>query len=423
MKTEEDWIDEEEKDLEIDDGSVFSQEPTKKQISLLLGAGFSVPIGYPTGEEMKERLLAFDKNQVFFMSGEMCNYVQGQRRDSDERTGYMDCCAKLIKYYGETHDFDYEEFFEHLKNKEFDEGEYKIVDEFAKKLNKQRDYIIPNLPSVYQDMVKYLLKDKNGKSWYDICSKEDEYILDEYKCFTDIMGKLKQKNVIHVHTLNHDLLFEFLAKRIGGGGLSDGFDEYGSKYYRKLRCGKEICHCRLERYTERYNEDVVMLYKLHGSINYTRYDKTKSEENVKKYDIVKIKYGMGFYDVQVAEDSKKCYSSDWRSSSAEFLTGTKSKEKKYQDKTFYSRLIKKFETNLRHSEKLIIIGYGFHDKPITERILKYFKGDQIYIVNPYYDENDEKHKNTLDFVRKTGAKVLRKEIQDLNSSLFEKSNE
>ena len=40
--------------------------PERKSISILLGAGFSAPMGYPIGNELNEKLLNFEHKNVFF---------------------------------------------------------------------------------------------------------------------------------------------------------------------------------------------------------------------------------------------------------------------------------------------------------------------------------------------------------------------
>lgn len=55
-----------------------NQSARKAQVSFLLGAGFSVPAGYPTASKLKEQLLSFDEqnkinslNREFYMKFEI----------------------------------------------------------------------------------------------------------------------------------------------------------------------------------------------------------------------------------------------------------------------------------------------------------------------------------------------------------------
>ena len=52
----------------IDLGEEENEHPLarRKSISLLLGASFSAPMGYPIGNEMNDRLLNFDDNTLDF---------------------------------------------------------------------------------------------------------------------------------------------------------------------------------------------------------------------------------------------------------------------------------------------------------------------------------------------------------------------
>ena len=54
----------------------------RKSVSILLGAGFSVPSGYPTGGKVNEALLNFNQyNIAFSAAGELMYSKDGQRED------------------------------------------------------------------------------------------------------------------------------------------------------------------------------------------------------------------------------------------------------------------------------------------------------------------------------------------------------
>lgn len=60
----------------------------RKSISILLGAGFSAPKGYPIGNEMNENLLNFDHKNVFFHHQEICLFVQMYMKLSIKKITY-----------------------------------------------------------------------------------------------------------------------------------------------------------------------------------------------------------------------------------------------------------------------------------------------------------------------------------------------
>lgn len=118
------------------------------------------------------------------------------------------------------------------------------------------------------------------------------------------LGELSRDYVINVHTLNHDLFFESLNRTdFINGEISDGFDEYGSEYYGVLKVKEAHYNCRLERYTGYYNTS-IRLYKLHGSLDYVLYYRSKGATLLPdKY--VKIRQNMSVSDLRRGLRSKR----------------------------------------------------------------------------------------------------------------------
>ena len=179
-------------------------------------------------------------------------------------------------------------------------------------------------------MAAHLLKDKTGKSWYD-----DEpfrvNFYDGYNGFLSYLSELSREFIVNVHTLNHDLLFEsFNNTGFINGDMSDGFDEYGSEYYGKLTIKNRTYHCRLERYKGRYNTP-IRLYKLHGSLDYVPFYRQNEYGWMIPENYVKIKWGIGAGDIMKSRKSKIGYDISPFEYHADFLTGTTSKIKRYNE--------------------------------------------------------------------------------------------
>lgn len=114
--------------IDIDFGDNKQTVPLKdrKSISILLGAGFSIPMGYPSGNKMNEYLLHFDDNTYSFdaNSGKLTTTTDHSKTNFDNtRAGdrkYFDLCLRLIKMYTEKHNegFDYELFYDFIKGDE-----------------------------------------------------------------------------------------------------------------------------------------------------------------------------------------------------------------------------------------------------------------------------------------------------------------
>lgn len=264
-------------------------------------------------------------------------------------------------------------------------------------------------------MVAYLLKDKEGKSWYDDEPFKVNFF-DGYKGFLTYLSELSKEFIVNVHTLNHDLLFEsFNNTGFINGSISDGFDEYGSDYYGKLFANNRTYHCRLERYKGRYSSP-IRLYKLHGSLDYVPYYRQNEYGCMIPENYVKIKWGIGAGDIMKGRKSKIGYDISPFEYHADFLTGTTSKIQRYNEPLLFRKLFKKFRKNLREAEKLIIIGYGCKDKGINEMIIENFdfSHKQSFIVDAYAKEGSQ----VDSFKEEIHAKLHRVQIDDIEKSLF-----
>lgn len=393
----------------------------RKSISFLLGAGFSAPKGYPIGNKVNESLLNFSDQPINFSpAGRLAVDETGKKPNFHAMGGYMsdyerqyDFCNKLIQYYNGKHGgFDYEQFYDFIKSEAIFDIEYeKLATDY---LTQYLDYrgLINGIPNIYNQMVSYLLKDGEGKKWYDDIPAH----WGAYEGYTGILKYLEELSrdyVINVHTLNHDLFFESL-NRTGfiNGKISDGFDEYGSEYYGVLKEGEAHYNCRLERYTGYYNTS-IRLYKLHGSLDYVLYYRSKGATLLPdKY--VKIRQNMSVSDLRRGLRSKKKYEDFPFTYHADFLTGTTSKILRYKEPFLYKKIFKKFKKNLEKSEMLIIIGYGAKDEEINRILSEHFdyRNKKVFIIDKYAGDAVQ------ELGRLLNAKVLSVEIEDVHKDLF-----
>ena len=205
-------------------------------------------------------------------------------------------------------------------------------------------------------MVSSLLKDEDNRLWYDNMPNHIGKI-DDYDGFLNLLKEWRQNSVIHVHTLNHDMLFEsFNRTDYISGEICDGFEEIGSDYYGNLRTSDNRTYrVRLERFTGIYNRN-IRLYKLHGSLDYVLYHRT-AEDGITlvpdKY--VKTRYGIGYADLLRDTHTGDTYEQYPFAYHANYLTGTTSKIRKYEDPFLFKPLFESFKENLQNSELLIII--------------------------------------------------------------------
>lgn len=393
-----------------------------KSISFLLGAGFSAPKGYPIGNDMNNGLLNFDDKDVDFSpSGELAISKNGQKSQFqvegvyNVHQKYFVFCKRLIKEYTKAHNgkFDYELFYDFIKSNEAKEKRYQILcDDLLSETESFENYLF-NISHIYNQMAEHLLRDRDGKNRYD-----DEPFkinnVDGYNGFLDSLSQLSREYIINIHTLNHDLLFEsFNNTGYINGSISDGFDEYGSKYYGKLIHDNRTYHCRLERYTNRYNTP-IRLFKLHGSLDYVPFYREVGSGFMIPDKYVKIKWGMGASDILKSRKSKIGYDVSPFEYHADFLTGTTSKIQRYNEPLLFKKLFKRFKKNLSQANKLIIIGYGCKDKGINEIIKEYFD----YHHKPSFIIDKYAGKMVEEFGKDINAVLYKVDIDSISPTLF-----
>ncbi|MDE5788153.1 MAG: hypothetical protein K2H79_06395 [Bacteroidaceae bacterium] len=412
---------------DIDFGDNMEQESPlaeRKSVSILLGAGFSAPMGYPIGNNMNNGLLNFDDSSLDFSPcGTLATSTDGIKpafqMDGfyNNHQKYFTFCKRLIKEYTNAHGntFDYEQFYDFIKTEEVKQERYqRLCDDLLRNSESYEHYIV-NVSHIYNQMVAHLLKDRTGKSWYDDEPFKVNFF-DGYNGFLIYLSELSKKFIVNVHTLNHDLLFEsFNNTGFINGNISDGFDEYGSEYYGKLTINNRTYHCRLERYKGNYNTP-IRLFKLHGSLDYVPFYRQNKYGGIFPENYVKIKEGIGAGHIMKSRKSKRGYDKSPFEDHADFLTGTTSKIQRYKEPLLFKKLFKKFRKNLRDAERLIIIGYGCKDEGINEMIKENF--DYIHKPSFFVDAYAKEGSQVDLFKEELQARLLKVQINDINKNLF-----
>lgn len=283
---------------------------------------------------------------------------------------------------------------------------------------KLEDYLF-QINKIYNQVVSYFLVDKNGEFSYDNAPHKCGDV-EGYNGFLRCLENFKNKGVVDVHTLNHDLFFErFNRTDYINGDLSDGFEELGSPYYGKLSTNDNTSYMvRLEKFTGKYDTN-IKLYKLHGSLNYLPFFSTGSNGFMKPDCYIKTKSGIGcgelYKEINQSDGSMK-YDHCFINYHPDFLTGTTSKIIRYKESLIFEPLFDLFKENLKKADKLIIIGYGCKDSEINNMIIQNFdKNKKCYVVDPYAGDQ------VKDFISKLGENVslIKKPINDLSIEDFE----
>lgn len=408
-----------------DDSKEVKPIDQRKSVAFLLGAGFSIPMGYPTGSAVNKGILNFDEQPVAFSpDGVLVSNNSGVKpvfgyTNSHEREFCL--CKELIAAYSKkVDDFDYEQFMDVLRSRNLCSEYASIFDKYIDDSNTPYG-LAGNLPDIYSQMVAHLLKDADNMSWYEGMPMHVGPYHNEprasYNSFLNFISKLIEDHLVNIHTLNHDLFLEsFNRSEYINGDMSDGFDDFGSRYYGRLRIeGRDSYRCRLERYTGRYYGKPIRFYKLHGSLNYVMMHRESRYGLVDDCE-VKFRYGMGLMDLERECSRKNGYDNDFISYHADFLTGTTTKLAYYKRSGFYKKLFRKFKNNLIRARMLIVIGYGGKDEGINEYLLNYFDYNHkpCFIIDPGIRYNTQ----LMALADTMHASIIEKSISEFDDHLI-----
>jgi hypothetical protein len=390
-------------------------------ISLLLGAGFSVNAGYPTAAALNKKIIELKETEFCITSAGIFCILQNGDTDQWSSGDYLLAKYFLVAfkqfYFEKEKVFDYEKYFDYfyvlehakIKDAEFDA----FADEFRKKYSSDRanNQLLHTHRLMFNQVVASFIVDGDGNKFYPPIH-HGKPTFHGYTGFLNCMEEWGKDNIVNSHTLNHDLFFERLGHTDWlQNNISNGFEELGSPYYGKYQ---EIYMVRLSHYTGVYNTK-FRLFKLHGSVD--QYPFHTQHFGIVGY--IKIKKGIGktdHYKEITNENGELEYINSWINYHSDFLSGTTSKILRYSEKLYYEKQFEKFEENLSLSNKLIVIGYGCLDEEINNIIERcYGKGIEkpIYIVNPYPSEA------VLEFCKKFNAKLIKKSPEEMNLTDFE----
>lgn len=384
------------------------------EISLLLGAGFSVNKGYPTAKLLNTKLINVKPNQFCVATeGTLLPLEPGKENpySYSHYDTYKQFTIALIEHYCTNHLFEYEEFYDYYKalsNGKKDESFERMCDRFRAEHHEDLDNhnFLTQHNHIFNQMVDFFLVDEDGKKFYQP-SHACKPSYPGYTGFLYCLEKLGRNNTVHIHSLNHDLFFEtFKNSDWLQGDLSDGFEELGSPFYGDFR---EWFKIRLSYFTNNF-KGTFRFYKLHGSTDQFPFH---TESGIDSY--IKIKYGINhtsLYKEIRDNDGELRYTNDFINYHPDFLTGTTSKILRYREPWYYEKLFKHFETNLANSKALIIVGYGCRDIEINNLIDKYYAKKKLFLVEPY------PHEHSIAFCKKHSAKLIEKTPENLSMSDF-----
>jgi hypothetical protein len=359
-------------------------------VSFLLGAGFSKPAGYPLAQELNDTFRTLCADEITIHSDGTAWFNEGSPHPNDQfmRRKERKFIEQLTEYYVSevlgSSDYHYEEFYDWYKRLLREEESDATVEAIAEDLNRGA----VNLLLQFDQTFNQLLANEITK-WHPEVHKIDGP--EPYQRFLEVTSRLaSQGHTLHFHTLNHDLFFETLSSTdVMGGGLDDGFTEFGSPFYGKIRQrlpdsneggkGWVSYTVRLPHFTGNFGSQ-FNLYKVHGSVDFYIYSRDE------RLSTVRCPRGVDHGDLlkEVHSDEGLQYRSDPGNYHPSFLSGTTYKKMKYDATPYYERVFECFERNLLRSNLLVVIGYGFCDEAINDLLKEHFTsraGTKLVVVD------------------------------------------
>lgn len=392
-----------------------------ENISFLLGAGFSRPAGYPLVKEINKKFSNLSLDDFFIYSDESAYFgTPPQKRkianitlsnESPNNRSRRQFVVDFINFYCSEilpgkESFNYEAFFDYymqLMQHAPDLNENDFFSSFRKKHNYDWDNY--NLLFQFNRTFQQLLANYLQHEW-----PKAEHFSGPYpeslphKNFLELLDLLKDNHKVHIHTLNHDLLMEkYFHYDPLAGNIDDGFDDFGSPYYGITDNNGIAQRIRLKRFVNKYDAR-FNLYKLHGSIDFYRFATNREDQ-----DMIKKEYGLlpRGIEKEVTTHLEKSYKNGGDDTVPEFLSGTTEKIKHYENKLYYSQVFERFKNNLKNSEFLIVIGYGFGDSKINSFLEEYFlnKKKTMIVIDPYRPEYCSTEKDNVKYLETDKTKI------------------
>lgn len=394
-----------------------------KSISILLGAGFSAPMGYPIGNKLNDLLLNCAGDDFFFHTdGTLVAVEKGKKPEMGYKNSYeisFELCMDLIRHFNIIKGyFDYEEFYDFILDDPHKLPEVIAIAKPYAGESGDTGQAVYRVMNIFNQLVSHYVRDGEGKRYYDDEGFISGYIFPGYSGILNYLKYLGTVyDVINIHTLNHDMFLErFRSSEWFADGLDDGFEELGSPYYGQLLVNGRVYNCRLQHYTGKY-KGKYRLYKLHGSFDYGVYYTYHTGSLATPETYIKTRYGIGLselYKERRDAEGKQYYELCHVNYHADFLTGTTSKIERYEEPLLFKKLFEIFRDNLRQADSLLIIGYGGKDTEINKMILETFNhsANRTYIIDPYAGER------VIELKEKLGAKLITKQLEYISNKDF-----
>ena len=180
------------------------------QISILLGAGFSVPDKYPSRGTINARLSKIDASEIMVHTGGAAFFLNGQKDVNSHWMGVRErnFIQSFLEFYNseilKSSDFDYEEFFDFYHGLMFQELESEPFKNYAdqfrsnSRIETDNHQLLSNFHNSFNQLLGSLLT-----RWPKPVHLAKPYT--KYGRFLNLIELLSSKyEKVHIHTINHE---------------------------------------------------------------------------------------------------------------------------------------------------------------------------------------------------------------------------
>ncbi len=369
-------------------------------VSFLLGSGFSIPDGLPSVGDLNARLSKVTEDEIIITSSQDAFFLNGQFDNNrfvnvDKRLFFQ----FFLEFYNNQvllkgQNFHYETFYDfysgYLHSKENADIIEDFYDSFTARYPESDFHLrdcynrVNDFNNTFNQLLVGLLHQQKYHQEVSFSGYQN------YGVFFNFIGRLLESHQVKVHSLNHDLLFDYVAQHHEKlwAAYCDGFELAGSPFYGKLeyynpwdRQAFPVAthYVKLPHFTNKFDKQLAF-FKLHGSIN------TRIIHSTQVSNRVKHAYGISEYAVERFDNENGRYSFEFaiNSISPDFLSGTTTKTRSYTNGDYYPKLFEHFANNLTSATILIVVGYGFQDPGINQFLEQYYlsRGGAMYVIDP-----------------------------------------
>jgi hypothetical protein len=326
-----------------------------KKISFLFGAGFSIPITNITTQKITNSIL---EGERVIRHTNAQYYIKENNNFSHNEIFYRKKCVNEILILISRIKTYIDECYQRETNYE---DIYYVISQLYENMSENYDN-----PILYPFTEKIDINNIGEMGAGELLKESTTYIegvvksclnqniddenLEEFKFLEKVISDYKTD----IYTLNHDKILEkwFEYKSIK---YIDGF----------IRKSGDIAKWDSDVFSE--NEG-TRIFKLHGSIDWSRFLKLNSDENI-----------IGISQEDFIGNDKKGYI--WENNL--MLLGNHNKILEYTHSIF-STLFCYFWSSLKETDTLIVSGYSFGDKGINSRLIHWLNeiGEKMIIIHP-----------------------------------------